>query len=609
MARKNRTFGRLLDEGISSVARRQRKTMAIVEDELAAALGYSGHTVQHWRRGHIPTDLAHVAEVLRYCVRHGRVNRAWATSLLQQSAFPDANALLDELFPASDADSTALPRVFICYGRDRQPDETVVFKLARAFSATHHVFFDQARAADPGWVSRIRQELEQAAFVVILLSAAGVQSEVLAAEVEMAHTLASRADSKLRLLPVRLAFREPLPDPLHGYLQDRPAAFWQDEGDTPALLEAVSAAFQGAALPLDAAAQARLGQRPAAQAEPQPSAQRWTLEMPEGTMAPDSAFYVRRESDEVAQAAIARRGVTITIKGPRQVGKSSLLIRIMETAEARGEQVVYLDFQMFRSTLDDADAFFRLFCRLLSFQRGQADATEATWQLPLPNPFRVTDYVSRHLLPGIQGQLLLAMDEVDAVFGADFRTDFFAMLRSWHNNRAFEKLWQQLDLALVTSTEPYFFVDNLNQSPFNVGEVVELQPLSVEQVADLNRRHGEPLSGAEVGELYDLVQGHPYLTRRALYLVAAERYPAGELLARAADYDGPFGDHLRSLLLRLHEREPLLPSLREVLQAQTCSDQRAYFRLRGAGLVRRDNGHVWPANTLYARFLTAHLGE
>ena len=84
------------------------------------------------------------------------------------------------------------------------------------------------------------------------------------------------------------------------------------------------------------------------------------------------------------------------------------------------------------------------------------------------------------------------MDEVESVFDSDFRSDFFSMLRSWHNNRAMTPIWKQLDLVLVTSTEPYQLIENLNQSPFNVGQVIELTDFPAEQVEDLNDRHGRP---------------------------------------------------------------------------------------------------------------------
>src|SRR5262249_23369219 len=71
-----------------------------------------------------------------------------------------------------------------------------------------------------------------------------------------------------------------------------------------------------------------------------------------------------------------------------------------------------------------------------------------------------------NLLAALGAPLVLALDEVDTIIDTTFRSDFFSMLRSWHNYRALQPIWRQLDLALVTSTEPYQFVTNRNLSPF-----------------------------------------------------------------------------------------------------------------------------------------------
>jgi hypothetical protein len=210
-------------------------------------------------------------------------------------------------------------------------------------------------------------------------------------------------------------------------------------------------------------------------------------------------------------------------------------------------------------------------------------------------------------LKELAGPLVLAMDEVESIFDTDFRSDFFAMLRNWHNSRATKPIWKQLDLTLVTSTEPYQLVENLNQSPFNVGEVIDLADFTPEQVADLNRRHGSPLTSGEVQRLMTLVCGQPYLTRRALYLVASKRLSTAELFAKATDDRGPFGDHLRYHLFRLYGKEDLIQGLRQVIRKNTCPDERIFFRLRGAGLVRRERKADLPRCQLYADYFREHL--
>ena len=63
----NRRFGELLSEGVISVAKKQRKTIAEVEQEIAEELGYAHHNVSRWRRGNVPREPEHVAFLIRYC--------------------------------------------------------------------------------------------------------------------------------------------------------------------------------------------------------------------------------------------------------------------------------------------------------------------------------------------------------------------------------------------------------------------------------------------------------------------------------------------------------------------------------------------------------------
>ena len=328
-------------------------------------------------------------------------------------------------------------------------------------------------------------------------------------EVETAQRL-HKEQGRPRILPVRLAYRDPFPYPLSAYLNPINWALWDGPADTPRLIEELERAIGGEALPIASEGDKRTltaaAPSPAARAAgpeattipaPTPSAPVAPLEPAEGTMDPESRFYVERDGDTIVRRALERQGVTITIKGPRQMGKSSLLMRVIEAAMAAGRQPVYIDFQQFdQDVLSAPERFHLLFCRTISDQLGLVDRTEEFWAGGGGNNQLSTGYLQTHVLKEVSGPLLLAMDEVDRLFEAEFRSDFFSMLRGWHNNRALPmlRIWKQLDLALVTATEPYHLIANLNQSPFNVGEVIQLHDFSAEQVADLNRRHGAPLT-------------------------------------------------------------------------------------------------------------------
>jgi hypothetical protein len=104
-----------------------------------------------------------------------------------------------------------------------------------------------------------------------------------------------------------------------------------------------------------------------------------------------------------------------------------------------------------------------------------------------------------------------------------------------------------------------------------------------------------------------LLGGHPYLTRRALYLITTGRISVTELFAKATDDRGPFGDHLRYHLFRMHNKQELIKGLCDALLRNTCDDETIFFRLRGAGLVKRAGQTVRPRCQLYTDFFLEHL--
>jgi hypothetical protein len=506
----------------------------------------------------------------------------------------------------------ARPRVFISYKRDVDPDERVARQVFESLEKQCDVFIDRTMLVGTLWAERIEAELRQSDFLIAFLSSHSVSSEMVEGEIRMANSLKNQA-GRPATLPVRLAYREPFQYPLSAYLDPINWAFWNGDDDTERLIDELSRAVSGGELAIGAGelrdrlieASGRGGLR-----SPLPSAQPSTLEMPEGTMSVDCTLYVERPSDSIALDTIKQQGVTITIKGPRQMGKSSLLIRTIDAARRAGKRVAFLDFQLVdRAALSDADVFFRQFCAWLSDELELADRVDEFWNanMRLSNLQRSTRYVSRYLMSELGGPLLLAMDEVDSIFDADFRSDFFGMLRSWHNNRATGPGWKNLDLALVTSTEPYQLIQNLTQSPFNVGQVINLDDFSREQVSDLNRRHGSPLGAAEEDKLMQLLSGHPYLVRRALYLVASRRVTAADLFSNSTADRGPFGDHLRYHLFRMHDKKELVQGLLQIIHHKTCQDEGVFFRLRGAGLIRGERHSAIPRCQLYADYFKDHL--
>ena len=503
-----------------------------------------------------------------------------------------------------------MAKIFISYKRNIEPDTPVATAVFEALRKEHDVFIDQTLQVGEKWAERIQQAIKESDYLIIFLSEHSVLSEMVIAEVETAHHHGKSHDGKPAILPVRLAYDEPLVYPLSAYLNPLQWALWDKEADTPRLIAELQRAVSGGSLP-DKTTNAKAAvptkeEVPTAFANIQPR----DLGSPEGTMPHESQFYIERDSDRDAMQALCEiKGVTITIKGPRQMGKSSLLNRLMVDGCGRGMKTAFLDFQMIEnSAITNPDIFYRQFCSLLSWEFGVEDRTEEFWRNSLGQVKKTTNYLTRYLLKQLPDeQLLLAMDEVERMFPSSFRSDFFSMLRGWHNDRARDSELKRFNMALVTSTEPYQLIADLNQSPFNVGAIVELKDFTLDQVNELNRCHGDPLSKEQIAEVFELLGGHPYLTRKTLYLIAGKRSTLDAVVKDAGEDDGPFGDHLRNHLFRMSDHQELKSGLMQVIKHHRCADKHVFFRLRGAGLVRAVGNDVLPRNELYAEYFGKRL--
>ncbi len=516
-------------------------------------------------------------------------------------------------FTPSSGTAPERSRIFLSYKRGALPDETLALQLYAALSQQHEVFIDQQMPVGTAWQTRIQAELETCDFLIPLLSAQSVHSEMVEYEISVAHNLGQSRGGKPMILPIRVAYRHPFDYPLSAYLNHLNWTLWASGDDTPRLITELLAALGGNELSLASVIDKAAALQPAPTVpipRPRAFASPERLERPDGTMDPESKFYVTRTGDAICARELERQGVTIAIKAPRQVGKSSLLVRTAEQAAQNGREVAFLDFQLLdEDILNDPAAFFKGFCHWVADELDLDDTVEEFWHGGLGNVQLCTKYMRRHILKALGRPLMLAMDEVDRMLGCPFRSDFFGMLRAWHNSRRGGNVWRKLDLLLVISTEPYLLIDDLKQSPFNVGEVVRLEDFSPVQVADLNERHGAPFAGAQLSQLDKLLGGHPYLVRQALYRTACGETEADTLLATAAEDEGPFGDHLRRHLARFHERPALAHAMRQIIRRHTCPDVDLYHRLHGAGLVRRAGDANLPRCGVYANYFRERLDD
>ena len=96
------------------------------------------------------------------------------------------------------------------------------------------------------------------------------------------------------------------------------------------------------------------------------------------------------------------------------------------------------------------------------------------WRTRLGSKVIYTHYLDECLLPQIPNAIALGLDNIEEIFKyPDITTDFFGLLRAWHEKAKHETIWQKLRLIVVHSKDAHIPL-KINQSPFNVGLPIEI---------------------------------------------------------------------------------------------------------------------------------------
>ncbi|MBD1866751.1 AAA-like domain-containing protein [Cyanobacteria bacterium FACHB-471] len=530
------------------------------------------------------------------------------TDLIDSNVWNPPNPDLEQPPARQRAEGTGYSRICISdrggrfsWNRGLEPNLDLAQQLSNKLEAVEHsVFIAGEEMRQPAnWFQRFTEELEQCDCYVLLLSPQAAISEVITEELryvwERYHDRGKPA-----ILSIQVGADVVLPPEVYGYLEGFESRTWTSANDTPALVEAILNALDP---------ERRTGGGGiVSQPPPKP-------EYPTGQVPIDSTFYMERPPIEVqCYQEIAHPGALIRIKAPRQMGKTSLMARILDQARKQGHRTVHLSFQLATSdVLSNVDKLMRWFCLWVSQRLGLPNQLVDYWDDIFDGNYNSTSYFEQYLLAATDSPLVIGLDEVDRVFAyPEVANDFFGLLRAWYERAKYgdrdSQVWQKLRLIVIHSTEVYIPM-NLNQSPFNVGLSIELPEFTIEQVQDLTQRYQLDWTLDQIEALMRLVGGHPYLVRVAMYHVAHQSIAFKQVLKQAATEAGIYSDHLRRLLWNLEQHPELANAFRDVVTAKTSVSLKSIlaFKLNSLGLVTIASNHVTPRCELYRQYFCERL--
>jgi hypothetical protein len=109
-------------------------------------------------------------------------------------------------------------------------------------------------------------------------------------------------------------------------------------------------------------------------------------------------------------------------------------------------------------------------------------------------------------------------------------------------------------------------------------------------------------------QFYELLDGQPYLTRRGLHELTSHHLSFSEFEGQAARDEGPFGDHLRRILVSLAQDQNLCEAMKGVLAGRPPANPELFYRLRSSGVVTGESVRLMhPRCRLYQIYLMRHL--
>jgi len=337
------------------------------------------------------------------------------------------------------------------------------------------------------------------------------------------------------------------------------------------------------------------------------------LDNPRGIIDINSPFYLERPPiEQICYQTIIQPRAFIRIKAPWQMGKSSLMIRILHYASQKSHRTMTLNLQEVESKIFmNYDKFLYWFCykitEKLNLHEKLENELEKYWN---KNNFLglngiCTRYIQK-LIYEIDEPLVIAIDELDLIYqNLILAKDFLSLLRAWNH---LTNISGKLKFIIVHCQDINLLGDN-NSSPFNIGTTIELTEFNQEQIIDLTTRYNLNLSDKEVKKIINIIGGHPYLVKKAFYELKQQKLTFKIFLQKLLKGEF-FSDHLYCLLSFLENNIDLKENMKIIVNSTlpiSLNSINTSLKLKSLGLIKINGNCCEPFCNLYRQFFQIHL--
>jgi DNA-binding CsgD family transcriptional regulator len=333
---------------------------------------------------------------------------------------------------------------------------------------------------------------------------------------------------------------------------------------------------------------------------------------PTRQIALDPDIYIERQPIETrCYEIISQPGALLRIKAPKQMGKTLLLNKILQDAARQDYRSVLLSFRLpDKQVFDNLSNFLKWFCASvgLDLQISNKLNDQNYWDDIYSSKVNCGKYFENYLLKKIDSPVVLGLDDIDLIFPhPEIAEEFLDLLRCWHEEGKRNPTWEKLRLVLLHSQEVIPLP--VERSPFNVGVPIQLREFNFQEVSYLAQQYQLNWPPNKVEKLMNLVGGHPYLVKEALWQIAKGYITFENFLAAAATEEGIYADRLRQHWLSLEQQPQLKAAFKQAIDSDEpvrLSTEIA-FQLNSMGLVKLWENHVVPSCNLYRQYFRDRL--